>query len=121
MRVNMHKLVYGLLLGVVGYGSVSAKTYTDKTFLMPRSHNENLAMEYTGWHKQFRDIDEDKWGGAFQATAFYQASTNKTDLGKYFGKYNSASGPNRTNPYAGTIQDFIWVKDRPAISTTPLI
>jgi len=104
----MKKLVYSVLVALVIFGSVDAKVYTNKTFLMPRSHNENLAMEYTGWHKQFREIDENRWGGTFQATGFYQASTNKTDLGKYFGMYNNATGPNVTNPYAGQIMDFIF-------------
>jgi hypothetical protein len=58
-----------------------------------------------------------RWGGSLQATGFYQASTNKTDLGKYFGKYNSATGPSLNNPYAGTIQDFIEVKNRNVLGT----
>jgi len=111
----MRRLVYGLLAVLVGFGTVQAKVHTNKTFLMPRSHVDNMAMEYTTWHKQFRMIDEDKWGGTLQATGFYQASTNETDLGKYFGKYNSATGPNITNPYAGSIQDFIWVVFRPVL------
>jgi hypothetical protein len=77
-----------------------------------------MAMEYTGWHKQWRKMLGNRWGGTLQATGFYQASTNKTDLGKYFGKYNSATGPTLTNPYAGQIQDFIDVRNRPALSAT---
>lgn len=100
----MRKLNIGLLVAMTFIGSLSAKTYTDKKFLTPRSHNENLAMEYTTWHKQTSIIDEDKWGGAVQATAFYQESTNKTDLGKYFGIYNWLTAQQR-------IQDFIQVKD----------
>ena len=112
----MRKLVYGLLAVLVSIGCVSAKTYTNKTFLATRSHNDNMAMEYTGWHKQCRKMLGKRWGGSLQATGFYQASTNKTDLGKYFGKYNSATGPTAKNPYAGQIQDFIDVRDRPVPS-----
>jgi len=111
----MRKLLYGLLVCFICVSPTYAKVYTDKTFLMTRSHNDNMAMEYSGWHKQFRMIDDEKWGASIQATGFYQASTNKTDLGKYFGKFNSATGPNMSNPYGGKIQDFIWVKNRPAL------
>ena len=99
----MRKSIYGLLVILMGVGSVSAKVHTNKHFLMPRSHNENLAMEYSTWHKQFAEIDHEKWGGAIQATGFYQASTNKTDLGKYFGVYNWQTPQQKIN-------DFIWVE-----------
>lgn len=114
----MKRLAYGLLAISVVFGALDAKVHTDKTFLMPRSHNENMAMEYTGWHKQFRKKNVNKWDGTIQATGFYQASRNDEDLGKYFGKYNSATGPNVTNPYADDIQDFIWVTSRPAVVNT---
>lgn len=111
----MRRLGYGLLAILISLGSVQAKVYTNKTFLMPRSHNENLAMEYSGWHKQFRKIDDKLWGVALQVTGFYQASTNKKPLGKYFGMYNNATGPTLTNPYAGQTQDFIEVRQRAAL------
>jgi hypothetical protein len=113
----MRRLVYGLLTVLVGVGSVGAKTYTNKTFLATRSHNDNMAMEYTGWHKQWRKMMGKRWGGTFQATGFYQASENQTDLGKYFGKYNSATA-SATNIYSGQIQDFIWVMSRPGLTAT---
>ena len=120
----MRKLIYGVLLAAVGFGAVSAKIHTNKTFLMPRSHNENMAMEYTTWHKTVRAIDEsgDKFGASFQAVPFYQQSTNDTNLGKYFGMYNNATGitpnVNKTiwNPYSGNVQDFIWVAQRDVTS-----
>jgi len=110
----MRRVAYGLLALMVCFGTLYPKIYTNKTFLMPRSHNDNMAMEYSTWHKQVRTIDEDKFGGTVQLTGFYQESTNERHLGEYFGKKNSATGPNITNPYAGKIQDFIWVKDRNA-------
>lgn len=66
--------------------SISPRTYTNKTFLMPRPVLENMAMEYTTWHTQV-DKDKLKWGGSLQATGFYQKSTNKANIGDYFGFY----------------------------------
>ena len=43
----MRRFVHGFLAALPLVGAVSAKTYTNKTFLMPRSHNPNIAMEYT--------------------------------------------------------------------------
>ena len=114
----MRKFFYVMLAILAGMSCAQASTHTNKTFLMPRSHLDNMAMEYSTWHKQFRDIDEEKWGSSIQATGFYQESTNQSALGKYFGKYNNATGPNITNPYAGTIQDFIWVMNRSTGSGT---
>jgi hypothetical protein len=116
----MKKLIQGMIASLVCFGTGQADTFTHKTFLMPRSHNENMAMEYTGFHKQYRPIDSHKWGSSIQATGFYQESTNKTELGEYFGKHNTATGPNTTNPYSGKIQDFIWVTDRQAMASSPL-
>ena len=79
----MRSLIHGLIAMMLIVGTVSGKTYTDKTFLMPRPHGVNLAMESTTWHRQTDLIDEDKWGGTIQLTGFYDRSTNKNDLGKY--------------------------------------
>lgn len=114
----MRKLVCGLFAILIGIGTMHAKTYSDKTFLATRSTLDNMAMEYTGYHKQTRKMLGKRWGGAFQVTGFYQESTNKTELGKYFGKYNSATGGDITNPYAGQIQDFVWVLNRPTPTAT---
>ena len=73
----MKRLIHGVLVALLIAGNVAAKTYTNKTFLMPRSHNTNLAMEYTTWHKQTALIDEDKFGGTVQLTGFYEKSDNK--------------------------------------------
>ena len=84
----MKRFVYGILVACIMMGSATAKTYTDKTFLMPRSHGMNMAMEYTTWHKQTSMIDDNKFGGSIQVTGFYEESENKKDLGKYFGVTN---------------------------------
>lgn len=98
----MKKLIHGLLVATLLVGSAAAKTYSDKTFLMPRSHGMNMAMEYTGWHKQTSLNNDDKFGGTVQATVFYEESTNKKDLGKYFGVRNWLNG-------SCCINDFIVV------------
>lgn len=84
----MKRFLNGVLVALILVGSMAAKTYTDKTFLMPRSHNPNLAMEYTTWHKQMALIDDNKFGGTIEATGFYEKSNNKVDLGRYFGVCN---------------------------------
>ena len=82
------RLIHGLFAAVLVVGSISAQTHHDKTFLMPRSHNSNLAMEYTTWNKQVSIFDDKQWRMDFQAVGFYQESLNKEALGKYFGIYN---------------------------------
>jgi len=107
----MRRIVHGLLAALILVGSMSAKTYTDKTFLMPRSHNMNIAMEYTTWHKQTALIDEDKFGGTVQATAFYEKSNNKTDLGQYFGVCNYLNGNSK--------DDFVTIIPQFGVATQP--
>jgi len=92
------KKLLGLVLSLFAVSSVAATTHTSKTFLMPRDHNANLAMEYTTFHKQMRDIDSEKFGASIQAVPFYQASVNDEDLGKYFGIKNR-NASNRTDDY----------------------
>ncbi|MBD3231820.1 hypothetical protein GF322_04125 [Candidatus Dependentiae bacterium] len=63
---------------------VFAETKTDRTFFMPRPVGTNLAMQMTSW---FPFLNQDKSGtfeSNFQIVPFYQASTNGSDLAKYF-------------------------------------
>lgn len=76
--------LYFMSLALV-FGAASAKTYSDKTFLMPRDQITNLAMEYATWHKQIHREPDAQYNGTVQAIGFYQESTNKTDIGEYFG------------------------------------
>lgn len=96
----MKRFVHGLLITLLLCGSLGAKTYSDKSFLMPRPHGVNLAMESTTWHKQTALIDENKFGGTVQVTGFYDKSNNKKELGQYFGVCNYDNS---------TIDDFITV------------
>lgn len=112
----MRKLLLGLV-AVMAVGSASPKTYTGKNFLKRRSVNDDMAMEYTGWHKLFRDVPEKSWGINLQATGFFKGSTNDTALGRYFGQRNEyTSIPGTTggsNEYQSRIMDMIWIKARP--------
>jgi hypothetical protein len=97
----MRRFIPGLLAALMIFSSVTAKVYTNKTFLTPRSNNMNLAMEYTTWHKQTSLVPDKKFGGSIQATGFYEESDNKRDLGKYFGVTNYDNG--------NSVDDFIRV------------
>jgi hypothetical protein len=79
----MKKLLKSLFLFALVFSSVKAST--NKTFLLPRSHGVNLAMEYTTWNELLQMKDDDRFGAHFQATVFYQDSTDDDDLGRYFG------------------------------------
>ena len=79
----MKKLLKSLVLFALVFSSVKAST--NKTTLLPRSHGVNLAMEYTTWNELLQMKDDDRFGAHFQATVFYQDSTDDDDLGKYFG------------------------------------
>ena len=79
----MKKLLKGLLLTVLAVGSTTATT--NKTFLMPRSQNANLAMEYTTYNELIQHKDGDFFGANFQVVPFYMESSDSDDIGKYFG------------------------------------
>ena len=73
--------------------AVTATVYADtnstnKTFLMPRSHGVNLAMDYASWSDTLHTKGNDLFGGNVQLSWFYRASTNEKELGKYFGIRN---------------------------------
>ena len=81
----MRKLIIGLCSFALCFSSLLATTYSDKTFLMPRSVMINLPMEYTTWHTQLNRMSNAEYNGTVQVVPFYQKSTNKTAIGKYFG------------------------------------
>lgn len=76
-----------ICLAVLSFGS-SLVASSEKTFLMPRSFNTNLAMEYTTWHDLVFNYPY-KNQSNLQFTPFYQASTEGSDIGEYFGVGNS--------------------------------
>ncbi|MBD3231108.1 hypothetical protein GF322_00440 [Candidatus Dependentiae bacterium] len=75
-------LAYFLLLS-----SVSCFASSKRTFLMPRSFNTNLAMQYTIWHDHIFNYPY-KDQSNLQFTPFFQASDQGDDIGKYFGVGN---------------------------------
>ena len=84
MRENL-KLY--LLLAMLFTSNIYSKTHTNKTFLSPRSHLDNMAMEYMTWHTQINKKNTKDFNGSIQATGFYQNSLNKSNIGQYFGYY----------------------------------
>jgi hypothetical protein len=81
------KLLVGLLLLPLLCTPAQPKSYTNKTFMMPRSVLDNLPLQVSSWHTQVMKQDKNKFAGSIQAVGFYQASDNKSNLGKYFGYY----------------------------------
>jgi len=99
----MNKVIKGLLVTALALSvaQVNADT-TNHTYLAPRPHGVNLAMEYTTFYELINRKDTDKFGANFQITGFYQASSDEARLGKYFGinnknnitlKYEDAGNP----------------------------
>lgn len=80
----MNKILKGLLAMALAVSSAAASSYTNKTFLTPRPQGVNLPMEYTAYAELIGRKSEEKFGGNFQVTGFYQASTNGDELAKYF-------------------------------------
>ena len=82
----MKKLLKGLFLTV--FAVSSATTTTNKIFLMPRSQGANLAMEYATYNELVQHNNGDFFGANFQIVPFYMESSDKSDIGKYFGINN---------------------------------
>lgn len=66
-----------------------AKAHSQKTYLAPRAVGVNLPMERTTWH-EYTYQKLDLYGGHtvkshFQITPFYQATSEKSETGSYFG------------------------------------
>ena len=84
MNKKIQRLMAVTLLAASG---LYADSSTNKTYMNYRSTGKNLARQYgTNWHRQLhRPKRKDAWGSEFQATVFYEDSTNGSSLGKYFG------------------------------------
>lgn len=76
-------------------GNINAIKYSDKNYLSVRPHLANLAMQQTTWHTNLYQKPDAKYNGTIQVTPFYQESTNKSDIGKYFGFDWTSINPNR--------------------------
>lgn len=82
--VIMNKVLKSLLVTALAVSAAQVDAHTNKTFLMPRSQGVQLPMEYTTFHELVSRKDEDKFGGNFQVTGIYSASSDNDDIGKYF-------------------------------------
>ncbi len=85
MKRHLHKIIACFCGTVLFASTVFSTTYSNKTFLAPRPVGVNAAMEYTTWHNLIGHSPESQGGFNVELTGFYQESTNKTEIGKYFG------------------------------------
>lgn len=67
---------------------LNSVTYTNKTFLISRSVGSEISMQQSLWYANQRNaenLNNCRFGGSIQATAFYQKSYCGRELGRYFG------------------------------------
>ena len=100
-----------LLTCLIFYNSSFASTHTNRTFLMPRPVSENMVLRYSMWHNQIDNTKYTKRGTTFQVSPFYQHSTDKSDIGKYFGYYAPEEGSIRDYIHVVNVEDFADVGD----------
>lgn len=81
----MNKIFKSLVLAALATGAVCAHDHTNHTTMTLRSHGYNLPMNFTTFDELVNRKADDKFGGNFQVTGFYQASNSSKELGKYFG------------------------------------
>jgi len=91
--------------------NIFAGTSTNKTFIMPRPILENLALRYVPWHDQIKKSNDSDHGSTLQFSAFYQHSTEKNKLGKYFGYFAPGEGSFRDYIEVVNVQRFSEVGD----------
>ena len=82
----MKRLVKGMLVAALAVSASHVQAHTNKTFLMPRPHGVDIALENSsGWQELIHRQDKDKFGGNFQAIGFYRQSSSNDEIGNYFG------------------------------------
>jgi len=82
----MNKKIKLLVATAICFGCAyfSKTSANQKTFLMPRPHLANMAMEYTTWHEQAYRPAKNDFHSHVQLTPFYQAAVKGSDVGKHF-------------------------------------
>lgn len=80
----MNKFLKGLLVTALAASASNVQAYTNKTFLMPRSVGVDLPAQAVTFGHLIHHKGEDKFGGNFQITGFYQGTTKSEDAAKYF-------------------------------------
>ncbi len=91
----MNNKIKLLFIGAFFILGTNAKSKTQKTYLQTRPFLSNLPMELTTWHTQINKTKHKNWGVNLQAVSFFQKSTNKSDLGKYFGYHSNTINEDR--------------------------
>jgi hypothetical protein len=81
----MSKFLRWFFIAIAAVCTTHLGAYTEKTFLMPRSHGVNLALESTAFNEVIYRKAANSFGGNFQVAGFYTKSVGGTDIGKYFG------------------------------------
>ncbi|MCK4651146.1 hypothetical protein KAT08_03155 [Candidatus Babeliales bacterium] len=98
----MKKKIFLIVLFLPFFNQFFPKIHTNKTFLQPRPIIENLSMELSCWYSQIGKSDYNQI--SLQVIPFYQKSTNKSNIGDYFGYFAEQEG---------RIRDFISVAAMP--------
>ncbi|QQR49264.1 hypothetical protein IPF37_00250 [bacterium] len=75
-----------IIAALAAIAHVHADDAHNKTFLNPRSHGVNLALEnVNGWQNlMHREGTNKGYNGCLQVIGYYQASTDKDEAGEYF-------------------------------------
>lgn len=83
----MKKIMAGIFgLAVIAHtNTANGTTYSNKTFLSTRPTLNNLALSHTTWNKSLAKTIATKHGGTLQVSGLYQHTTDKKNLGQYFG------------------------------------
>ncbi|MBU1007581.1 hypothetical protein KKA53_00695 [Candidatus Dependentiae bacterium] len=97
----------------------AAQDYTEKTFLLPQPIRIPTQSTFYDYTDELIARGESVDVGHFQATAFYQESTNKKQLGVYFGRngrsevcIDSGTSANKTSFKA---ENFIFTDDQDSL------
>jgi len=80
----MKTIIKSALITSLAFATINAVDHTNQTFMMSRPTLADLPMEYTSFNELISRKDEAKFGGNFQAVAFYKNSLDGQDFGKAF-------------------------------------
>lgn len=83
----MNKLLKSLTIAALAV-SANVCAHTEHTYLQVRPQGVNLPLEYTTFNERMTAKLENRFGGNFMVSGFYGQSTEKSDLGKFFGINN---------------------------------
>lgn len=123
------KVKYLIALGAItACTNLAAETYSNKTYLTTHPVINNLALEYATWNPSISKTAVTKHGGTLQVSGMYQHTTDRSQMGKYFGYWATNAKEYRdyiqVDNYAGNFQqtnDAIWseyiVRDQNAPAT----